>query len=608
MRQEKQAASKQTVKRVISNNWFLFKICVTSAPLYVIAFIIEAIRNEFCIFIEHTYGIGYVLEAAEFGYPFYKVARFLILLFLFLVLSMFVNGFLWQKWRTKGTAVILKNLKMQLYEKARQMDLECYDNPDYYNEFVLSIAEAENQVERLMNFLTRLFGGITVFVTTSIYFLLKDCASVLFVLVSFVSTFIVTQILNQLNYKIRLERNPMERKLSYVSRVFYLNDYAKEHRLNPEISNKLYENFESTTEDIKGVYRKNAKKRFWLDFLKNYVCNDFIQNVIYMLYLIYKAAVLHAIPYSTVVILFNSSGRLKRGLRVFTEIYPYASENSLYVEKIRKFLSDEPKIVSTKHRKMPKEPKTFELRNVSFAYNKDSGNVINKLNLIIHPYDKIALVGYNGAGKTTLTKLLMRLYDPTEGEILYDGINIKEYELEDYRERIGAVFQDYVMFGAKLKENVALDIEEQIDESRVTEALIKSGFDERIHTLAKGIDAEITTEFAEDGVNLSGGESQKVAVARVFYNEADFMILDEPSSALDPIAEYQLNHSMMMAANHKTVIFISHRLSTTRLADRIIMLENGQVIESGTHEELLQGKGKYYEMWRAQAGQYITVE
>ena len=598
---------KQSAKRVISNNWFLFKICIKAAPLYVITFIFEAIRNQFCIFVEHTYGIGYVLEAAEFNYPFWKVARFLIILFAVLVSSMIFNTFMWQRWKPKGTARILQKLKLELYGKAKEMDLECYDNPKYYNEFVLTIAEAENQVDRMMNFLDRFFGGITTFITTSAFFLLKDGPSIFFVLVSFVSTFIVSQILNQINFKLRLERNPHERKLSYVSRVFYLNDYAKEHRLNPEVSNKLFDGFEASTKEITDIYKKNAKKRFGLSFLRDYICNDFIQNVIYMLYLVYKAAVLRTIPYSTAVILFNSSGRLKRGLRVFTEIYPYASENSLYVEKIRTFLKDEPKIMSTKHRKMPKKPKTFELRNVSFAYSKESGNVITNLNLTIRPYDKIALVGYNGAGKTTLTKLLMRLYDPTEGDIFYDGINIKEYDIQEYRERIGAVFQDYELFGATLTENVGLDVAERIDEKRVKDALAQSGFEERLKTLTKGLKTDITTEFAEDGVNLSGGESQKVAVARVFYNDADFMILDEPSSALDPIAEYQLNHAMMVAANHKTVIFISHRLSTTRLADRIIMLENGKIIEQGTHEDLLIKRGKYYDMWLAQAGQYINV-
>lgn len=151
-------------------------------------------------------GMDTILEAAEFGYPFRDVARFLIILFSLLVISMIFNSFMWQRWRPKGTARILQKLKLQLYDRAKQMDLECYDNPDYYNEFVLSISEAENQVERMMNFLSQLFGGITVFVTTSAYFLLKDSASVIFVFISFIGTFIFSQKLNRLNYKIRMDR------------------------------------------------------------------------------------------------------------------------------------------------------------------------------------------------------------------------------------------------------------------------------------------------------------------------------------------------------------------------------------------------------------------
>ena len=225
--------------------------------------------------------------------------------------------------------------------------------------------------------------------------------------------------------------------------------------------------------------------------------------------------------------------------------------------------------------------------------------------------EKIALVGYNGAGKTTLIKLIMRLYDPSRGEILLDGVNIKDYDVEKYRHSIGTVFQDFKIFGGSVVENVLLDLNDGEDDSAVTEkvrkALTHSGLWERIQSLPNGLDTQLTTEFAKDGVNLSGGESQKLAIGRVFYKDAGLIILDEPSSALDPIAEYQLNHSMLEATENKTVIFISHRLSTTRLADRIFLLEKGRIAEQGTHEELLARNGRYAAMWRAQAGQYIEV-
>ena len=204
-----------------------------------------------------------------------------------------------------------------------------------------------------------------------------------------------------------------------------------------------------------------------------------------------------------------------------------------------------------------------------------------------------------------MIKLIMRLYDPNEGEILLDGVNIKEYDVEEYRQKIGTVFQDFKIFAATVKENVLLDFAEKGEDIAVKEALQKSGFSERLENLSDGLHTQLTTEFEEDGVNLSGGEGQKLAVARVFYKDANLIILDEPSSALDPIAEYHLNHSMLTAAEKKSVVFISHRLSTTRIADRIYMLENGSIIEEGSHEKLLRLGGKYAQMWQVQAGQYV---
>lgn len=414
-----------------------------------------------------------------------------------------------------------------------------------------------------------------------------------------------------MSYKIRVSRNPFERKREYVKRIFYLNDYAKELRLNQEASTLLFEDFKKANEDVYQVEKCYAKKRFLLSFLKRYIGNDFISDVVYISYLVYRATIMKAISFSSVAILYNSFGNLKWNMRIFTDIYPYACETSLYVQKILDFLDYEPKIQSQRKLPVSTQAKAVELRNVSFSYGEKYGSVINDVSLSIAPGEKIALVGYNGAGKTTLIKLIMRLYDPSRGEILLDGVNIKDYDVEKYRHSIGTVFQDFKIFGGSVVENVLLDLNDGEDDSAVTEkvrkALTHSGLWERIQSLPNGLDTQLTTEFAKDGVNLSGGESQKLAIGRVFYKDAGLIILDEPSSALDPIAEYQLNHSMLEATENKTVIFISHRLSTTRLADRIFLLEKGRIAEQGTHEELLARNGRYAAMWRAQAGQYIEV-
>ena len=217
-----------------------------------------------------------------------------------------------------------------------------------------------------------------------------------------------------------------------------------------------------------------------------------------------------------------------------------------------------------------------------------------------------ALPIYNGAGKTTLMKLIMRLYDPHSGQILLNRMDIRDYKVQDYRQAIGTVFQDFKIFAGSVRENVLMDVvSEEVKEKNIWTALEKSGLLELMSALPDGIDTMMTTEFDKKGVNLSGGERQKLAVGRVFYKNANLIILDEPSSALDPIAEYQLNHEMLKMAEHRTVIFISHRLSTTRLADRIILMENGSIKEQGTHEELLSADGIYAHMWKVQAEPYL---
>ena len=233
--------------------------------------------------------------------------------------------------------------------------------------------------------------------------------------------------------------------------------------------------------------------------------------------------------------------------------------------------------------------------------------MISEISMSVKPGEKIALVGYNGAGKTTLVKLLMRLYDTTSGRILADGVDVKDYDLTSYRNSIGTVFQDFEIFAGTVRENVILDTVDHADDAKIRQALTDSGLLKRTESLPMKLDTPLTHEFSEQGVDLSGGERQKLAISRVFYQNASLMILDEPSSALDPIAEYQLNHAMIEATKDKTVIFISHRLSTTRLADRIFMLEEGHIVEEGTHDALLSQNGKYAEMWKAQAGAYINV-
>ncbi|MBR5766967.1 MAG: ABC transporter ATP-binding protein [Lachnospiraceae bacterium] len=599
--------TKQSIRRVFSNNFYFFRLMFAASPRFVIYLTVDSIRNQISIFFEHTVLIGYVLEAAEFDYPFATVAMNILVLAGLITLGMVYTVIAVDYIAERERPKVKQKIRMLLYEKARNVDLSCYDDPDFYNEQVLAISEVDKQIEKVLEFVRNVLAGITAFIFTGVFFLMKDKVSIIFAAASFVLTIFFEQIYNKQNYLVKVEGMPYTRKRDYIKRIFYLSDYAKEIRLNPDVSDVLFEQFEEANDEVYKIEKKYAFKKWILGFVKDYLCDDLFYSVIFIGYLVYQAAVLHRLSFSTVAILYGSFGRMRESMRVFSESYPKACESSLYINKIRKFLAFEPKIVSKEGLVPDTRAKEIKLEDVSFAYGSSDEMMLKKLNLNIKPGEKIALVGYNGAGKTTLVKLLMRLYDVRLGRILADGNDIRDYDLEGYRNTIGTVFQDFMIFAGNVTENVVLDVEDNADTERVRRALTDSGLIGRIDRFKNGLKTELTTEFSKEGVNLSGGESQKLAIARVFYKDAGLMILDEPSSALDPIAEYQLNHAMLTATGDKTVIFISHRLSTTRNADRIIMLEDGNIVEQGSHEELLKAGGKYARMWKVQAGAYIAV-
>ena len=591
------------MKHVLKNQLFLWRLCFKTCPGYMIYFLYDGFRYQGIIFLEHVLGIRYVLHCAEYQEPFWKAFAFIGVILLINMIQIIPDGYFIHGWSFRAKPKLYRALKEQMFEKASQIDLSCYDDPEYYNDFVLAVAEAEGSIDRFLAMCNMMMQGLTIIFTTGIFYLMTDAMGILFVLASFVLRFIFARILNKLNYKVRLKVNPLERKRNYVSRVFYLNDYAKELRLHPQVGDALEKEFCEADDAIIEEQKKVGRKRSLLGFVNGYVVGDFIMDGLYITYLVFQAAVLHTIDYSNAVILFNRTGSLRRGMSNIAELFPKAQENSLYIDKIRAFLAYEPKIKRMEGEPVPEGNAPLVLENVSFRYKEDAEDTLKGISLKVQPGEHIAIVGYNGAGKTTLIKLLMRLYDPTGGKITYHGEDIKEFSPYEYRHRFGVVFQDYQMYGATLRENVVMDQAEGTDD-KVISALERAGFGERLNTLPAKLDTQVTTEFDKKGVNFSGGESQKVAISRAFYKDADILIMDEPSSALDPIAEYELNKAMESAAQGKTVFYISHRLSTTRDADRIILLEDGRIAEEGTHAELLAQNGKYAEMWNVQAGRY----
>lgn len=262
------------------------------------------------------------------------------------------------------------------------------------------------------------------------------------------------------------------------------------------------------------------------------------------------------------------------------------------------------------------KPHTIEFRNVSFSYPNTDIQVLSGLNITLQPGEHLSVVGLNGAGKTTFIKLLCRLYDTTEGEILLDGINIRKYDYQEYMSLFSPVFQDFKLFGFSVKDNILLSdtslapaqqeyAQDTTSQTNIQELLAQVGLQERIDSLEKGADTILFKAFDENGVEFSGGEQQKIAIARALYKKAPVVILDEPTAALDPVAEYDIYRQFNALVGGKTAIYISHRLSSCKFCDRIAVFSDGRIKEYGTHDELVKVKdGIYAEMFAAQAQYY----
>ncbi|MDR2651723.1 MAG: ABC transporter ATP-binding protein/permease [Prevotellaceae bacterium] len=279
-------------------------------------------------------------------------------------------------------------------------------------------------------------------------------------------------------------------------------------------------------------------------------------------------------------------------------------ENNKYLKRYFEFL-DLPRKAAGKNM-LPVNltgPHEFRLENVYFKYPYSETYVLKNVSMVIKSGSRVAIVGENGSGKTTLIKLLCRLYDVEEGSILFDGVNIKEYDKDSYMKILNVVFQDFTLFSFPLGQNIA--ISEHYDTEKVIKAIDKAGLSPRFEDMKNGLETVLYKDFDDMGVEISGGEAQKIAIARAFYKDSDILFLDEPTASLDPIAESEIYEKINQISHNALIIFVSHRLSSCKFCDEIMVLHNGELIQNGTHTELLSdSSGKYYELWNAQAQFY----
>ena len=404
-----------------------------------------------------------------------------------------------------------------------------------------------------------------------------------------------------------LEYN-MEEKSAYEQEMQYVINVANDVRAAKDI--RLYNMsvwmntiYEKNLKGVLGWYRRYTGKLFGVAAVDSGL--TLAREGVTYAFLIYMT-LKNQITVAEFVLYFNVVAGFSTWLSSMLGELGNLERLNMSVNRFRSYL-EYPEYYLRKGGKLPRDtekPSKIELENVSLRYEGNDDEVISDMNIVIEPGEHLAIVGLNGAGKTSLVRLIAGLMEPSAGSVLYDGIDIREYNRDEYYQLFGAVFQSHSILPVSIEEIVSEDIFGTIDEIKVEKCLRDAGLWEKIESLEHGIKSKYDKAFWNEGINLSGGQIQKLLLARALYRQSPVIILDEPTAALDPISENRLYETYDNVMKGKTTIFISHRLASTRFCNRIILIEEGRIVEEGTHEELLRSKGRYYELFETQAKYY----
>lgn len=496
------------------------------------------------------------------------------------------------------------NLKLPhtfILKLARKMFMVDYSETEK-SEFIDQYNNAGNEIFNACGNIYSLFTlGLSAFV--KIILLSYLISTLNFYLVFLVLVFsIINCVLNTKSNKTFAEYqqslSSAQRHEDYAWNLFSSLDFAKD--LRTYAGSKYIENkyLKCADETIK-IESEKTRKLFYINTIQ--VVLSVLQTII--LYAVMIAEYRNgAITIGSFTLYIGSANEFAGTIASFLRMYESMKSVSYHYKAYKDFM-DLPELEGDCKEDIPSQPLCIEFRDVTFRYPGSDKDALYKFNLVIHPYEHIAIVGDNGAGKTTLIKLLTRLYQPTDGEILINSKNINEYDYEQYMRLFSPVFQDYKLLAYTIKENIAFD---HYDEKRFKKAVNESGLRDVIDKLPNRENTFLRKDFEESGVELSGGEKQKVAIARSFYKDACIALLDEPTAALDPISEYEMYKQFQGFSNGKTTLFISHRMGSTRFCDRIIVLDNGKLVEVGSHNELMKKNGLYCSMYQKQASYYVN--
>lgn len=602
-KKEKKKKNKEeaiSTRRVFANTAFVLKILWKTSPVYLVTYYLWTIGNAILNFFTNTYLLRYLLNCYSDGSS--GITKAFIYLGVVLGLNLiwyFFIDYLRLLVHPKYTQRIVANIEELLFDKAGKVELACYEDPAFYDKYVRSMTDCYGKCMNVIYTIDNMLWSFISLVTNGALLFSIDARLMIFAFFPLLLG-LVSRKRNKIVHEFDRKRDPIDRKINYVQRTFYLAEYAKEMRLGG-IWRAMLEKQKAAWLSYKKLIADYGWAKGGCKFLLN-IGQEVICVLGAMLYAVYCTVVQGSMSMADCLVILQSVGSISGLLTDFVAQLADCHKNALYIEDMRYFIDYDPALKSGTE-PLPEEGDIL-FRGVDFSYAGAETPSLSGVNLTIRRGEKIALVGRNGSGKSTLVKLLLRLYDPTAGEILQAQTPLKTLDLDAYRAQYGVVFQDFKLFSLSVAENVLMRPYTEADEATVVEALKKSGAWEKVSAMPHGIHTILTREFDDEGVNLSGGEAQKVALARIFARPAACIIVDEPSSALDPIAEYQLFENLLTEAAGKTLIFISHRLSSAVLSDRVIYMENGRIAEEGAHRTLMEQNGAYAELFRKQAENY----
>ncbi len=592
--------------RAIVNNLYACSLmCKICPALLVHGALIQALGYFEWLFYS-AFFMRYVINSLEAGDSFQRIMTFVII-----VTVVMASLSLYDHIRTGHVnpicaAIVNKGLYTRLFRKARNVELNCFENSDFYDKYTLAMEKADERLIETVNSVCQTFFGAIASVCAFVFMYQVDKISVLFIIFPVLGNFVFNRMISHLDYARNKDMAPHNRRIAYINRVMYLPEYAKEMRLT-NVFSLMRRQYREAITGLADVTRKYTKKAVVLHWLYVMFTFTFIFEGL-LIYGAYRTLVDNSMSLAELAVITSMMVSTTWILIGFTESLTNLFKNGLFIEYLRTFLDYKEKIPEDQGGEDPgDEIRSIEFRDVSFSYGEDE--VLSHLNMEFRGGKTYAIVGHNGAGKTTLIKLLLRFYDPTEGQILLNGKDIREYELKKYRALFATAFQDHRMFSMSVLDNVVMgeDIPDEEKEEKVIKALKLSGAYEKAMSLKKGLQTTLTHEFDEEGAVLSGGEFQKIVVARAFVRECPVKIFDEPSSALDPIAEAQIFDNIYATCSENTLIFISHRLSSVQNADWVYLLSDGTVKEEGTHRKLMDQNGIYADMYRKQAKNYLAL-